>query len=85
MTDDPTLTSAVQQSKQHQYSTLANVQPLYENTTVQPSSPTNPAIYASFCKSETSYWHHNAAGIDPNVSDFNVIFNTILIKYFFLD
>lgn len=64
--DDPTLSSAVPQ-KQHQYP-YSNVQQLYENTTVQPSSPNQP-IY-TYCKTEAPYWHTNAAGLEAN----NVIF-----------
>lgn len=66
ISDDPTLTSAAQQNKQHQYSSFSNAQQLYENTTVQPSSPTSQAIYTTYCKTDTPYWHPNPAGLDAN-------------------
>uniref|UniRef100_A0A336MQ17 CSON002983 protein n=1 Tax=Culicoides sonorensis TaxID=179676 RepID=A0A336MQ17_CULSO len=72
--NDPTLTSTVQQSKQHPYASFANVQQLYENPNVQPGSPASQTVY-TYCKSEPHYWQPNSAtAIDTN---FN---GTILIE-----
>ncbi|XP_063696699.1 uncharacterized protein LOC134827795 isoform X2 [Culicoides brevitarsis] len=64
--NDPTLSSAVPQTKQHQYSQFSNVQQMYENTTVQQGSPNQQQIYATYCKTDNPYWHPNVTGIDAN-------------------
>lgn len=65
--DDPTLTSAIP-GKHLQYTSLSSGQPIYENASVQPGSPSSQPIY-TYCKAEPSYW----PGVDYNGANVSLL------------
>lgn len=58
--DDPSLNSTIP-GKQLHYTSLSAPQPIYENASVQPGSPSSQPIY-TYCKTEPQYW----SGVDYN-------------------